>query len=226
MQRSLKYNSCLIILVIALFGCGKKPGGNISETGRTPLINPDYTDITFPFNIAPVNFIIKETGSSFYVEMSSGTQKPIRIKSKNGLISIPQKRWKNLLTTNTFKDLKIDIYVKQRNRSWTKFKTITNRIAPEPIDPFLSYRILYPGYESWAELSIQQRNLENFHERPIIENSVADENCVNCHSYNNGRSDDFLFHMRGSMGGTFFYSGGELKKTNLKTSSPAAPLPV
>jgi Tol biopolymer transport system component len=66
-------------------------------------------------------------------------------------------------------------------------------------------------------LSINQRNLENFSEWPIIKNSIADENCVNCHSYNNGKTDDFLFHMRGSLGGTFFYSGGKLKKMNLKT---------
>ncbi|MCJ7446675.1 MAG: cytochrome C biosynthesis protein [Bacteroidales bacterium] len=218
MLRSLKYNSYLIIVVIALFGCGNKPDGNISEIIRPPIINPDYSGITIPSNIAPVNFIIKEEGSSFYVVLSSGTEPAIRIKSKNGQIRIPQKKWKNLLTTKTFKHLNINVFVKQRKNGWTKFKTITNIIALEPIDPFLSYRLLYPGYESWAELSIQQRNLENFHERPIIENSVADENCVNCHSYNNGRSDDFLFHMRGSMGGTYFYSGGELKKTNLKTS--------
>jgi len=47
--------------------------------------------------------------------------------------------------------------------------------------------------------------------------SIENQNCVNCHSFNNGKSDDFLFHMRGSMGGTYFYSGGNFKKINLKT---------
>ena len=82
---------------------------------------------------------------------------------------------------------------------WLKYKTISNNIAPETVDPYLYYRLLHPGYESWSELSINSRNLESFKQKAFIENSVADENCVNCHSFNNGKSDDFLFHMRGSL---------------------------
>jgi len=91
------------------------------------------------------------------------------------------------------------IFLKDGAGKWSKFKTISNRVASEPIDPYLYYRLLYPGYESWAELSINCRNLESFKSESFIENSIVDQNCVNCHSFNNGKSDDFLFHMRGTM---------------------------
>ena len=51
----------------------------------------------------------------------------------------------------------------------------------------------------------------------LSKTAAVDENCVNCHSFNNGKTDDFLFHMRGSLGGTYFYSKGDFKKINLKT---------
>ena len=217
MIKLLKYYFFLIILIPLLNGCGGKPDDNISEINRLPVICPDYSGITIPSNIAPLNFNVKEAGSAYFVEITSGTGPGIRIKSGNSLIRIPRKKWKSLLQTDDLKDLNIDVYVKTREGVWNKFETIANRIAPEPIDTYLSYRLIYPGYESWAELSIQQRNLENFNEKPVIKNSIADDNCVNCHSFNNGKSGDFLFHMRGSLGGTYFYSGQGLKKINLKT---------
>ncbi len=86
------------------------------------------------------------------------------------------------------------------------------------MDPYVTYRWLYPGYESWNEISIIQRSLESFKEHPVIENSVVDHNCVNCHSFNNGKTDDFLFHMRGSHNGTYLYKNGGFKKINPKTA--------
>ena len=62
-----------------------------------------------------------------------------------------------------------------------------------------------------------KRNLENFNEKVVVENNVVGQNCVNCHSFNQQNTDDFMFHMRGSMGGTYFVSDGDLIKFNLKT---------
>jgi hypothetical protein len=212
-----KINTTFFSITLIIAGCNNKPGDQLVTSDLLPLIEPDYSGITIPVNIAPMNFIIKEQGDAFYAEISDGSKEVIRIKSKSGLIRIPQKKWENLLKTDTSKDLIIDVFVKNKEAGWEKFKSINNKICPEPIDPFLTYRLLYPGYESWTELSINQRSLHNFSEWHIVKNSVADENCINCHSYNNGKTDDFLFHMRGSLGGTYFNSGEELRKINLKT---------
>jgi hypothetical protein len=206
-----------IIILFTFSGCNSKPGSDVSSSEIQSVIEPDYSGVTIPLNIAPMNFIVKEKGDRFYAEISDGSKNVINIKSKNGLIKIPPKKWKNLLKTDKPKNLSINIFVKQRESGWKKYRQITNKISPEPVDPFLTYRLIYPGYESWSEISIDQRSLESFGEWHIIKNSVADENCVNCHSFNNGKSDDFLFHMRGSMGGTYFFSDEEVRKINLKT---------
>jgi hypothetical protein len=206
----------LLVQLLLLAGCNSKPHGNISLYEITPKLEPDYSDITIPPNIAPLNFIVKEKGEAYYVKFSSGTTTEIELSSGSGKIQIPQSKWRKMLKNNSGKSIQIDIYSKNEGK-WSKFKSITNRVASDPIDPYIYYRLLYPGYESWTELSINRRNLESYKSESLIENSIVDQNCINCHSFNNGKSDDFLFHMRGSMGGTYFYSQGKFRKINLKT---------
>jgi hypothetical protein len=206
-----------LILPLLFFSCTGKPGNINSIIEREPRIEPDYSDVTIPPNIAPLNFEIKEPGTAFFVKFSSDSGDEFEIASKSGEIIIPQKKWQKMMGGNRGKMYKADIFSRGADGKWLKFNTITNKIAAESIDPYLYYRLLYPGYESWSELSINSRNLESFKQKSFIENSVADENCVNCHSFNNGKSDDFLFHMRGNLGATYFYSGGNFKKINLKT---------
>ena len=213
---SKKYVHYLIALLL-LYSCGNKPGGDVVVSDLAPELEPDYSEVTIPPNIAPLNFIIKENGSAFFVRFSSGYGTEIEVSSTTGKIKIPEDRWRKMLQENKGKELKVEIFSKDEQNKWLKFKPFTNKIASEPVDPYLYYRILYPGYESWAELSINTRNLENFKTWSLIENSVVDENCVNCHSFNNGKTDNFLFHMRGTLGGTYFYSKGEFRKINLKT---------
>ncbi len=212
--RNRKY---LIALFFLLSSCGSKPSGEVTVYALFPKLEPDYTEITIPPNIAPLNFIIKEKGSAFFVKFSSGTGIGIDMYSRTGKIRISENKWRKMLKENTGRELKVDIYSKDDKGRWLIFKPFSIKIAADPIDRYLYYRLLYPGYESWTELSINRRDLENYKTRSLIENSVVDENCVNCHSFNNGKTDDFLFHMRGTLGGTYFYSGGKFKKINLKT---------
>jgi hypothetical protein len=217
MRLFLKYDFYIVILISALLSCTGKPREDISKTANLPAIDPDYSGITIPYNIAPLNFKILEEGTAFFARFASGSETYIETGSKDGIIRIPEGKWKRMLEENKGNDLSIEIFSKNKE-GWSVYKTITNKIASEPIDPFITYRLLYPGYESWKDIYIKQRSLESFRERSIIENSLVEENCLNCHSYNNnGKSSDFMIHMRGSMGGTYFYTGNGFKKTNLKT---------
>jgi hypothetical protein len=218
MKLFLKYRFYFILLLTGISGCTGKPHGNINEINNLPSIDPDYTGTTIPNNIAPLNFKILEKGNAFFARISADSKTFMEIRSKDGIISIPEGKWKKMLEANKGQEFNIDVYSKDKKNSWTRYKTIIDKIAPEQIDPYITYRLLYPGYESWKEIFIKQRSLESFKERSIIENSLVDENCLNCHSYNNtGKSDNFLFHMRGSLGGTYFFTGNNFKKVNLKT---------
>ena len=213
----------LILLPAAyLISCGRTPAGNVTETGRTPVINPDYSGVTVPYNIAPLNFKIAEPATYYIARFSCGSGIQFDVKSSNGSITIPENKWKKMLEASKGSGYSMEIFLRDKSGSWSKFSPITNIVASEPVDPYVTYRILYPGYESWKEISINQRSLESFREKPIIENSIADENCINCHSYNNtGNNRDFMFHMRGSMGGTYFLTGNGFRKVNLKTKEMA-----
>lgn len=218
MRLSSRYTFYLIILITVLSGCTPKPHGNITETGKLPSIDPDYSGVTIPYNIAPLNFKITEAGSAFFARFSANSKTIIETRSKNGIIKIPLRKWRKMLEENKDRDFNIDIFMKDKKGGWSKCKTITSKIAADPIDPYITYRLLYPGYESWKEIFIKQRSLESFKERSIIKNSLVDENCVNCHSYNNtAKSDNFMFHIRGTLGGTYFFTGAEFRKVNLKT---------
>jgi len=217
MMLSSKNRFYYLIIISVLSACTGNPHGEIAKTGRIPLIDPDYSSTTIPYNIAPLNFKILEESVTFFVRFSAGNKTYIETRSNDGIIRIPQGKWRKMLEQNKDNEFNIEIFSKD-NEGWTEYKTITNKIAEEPVDPYITYRLLYPGYESWKEIFIKQRNLETFRETSIIENSLVEENCLNCHSYNNtGNSDNFLFHMRGGMGGTYFYNDREFKKVNLKT---------
>ena len=207
----------VFFVLIFLYSCSSQPSGNVQVIDKYPKLDPDYSGLVIPPNIAPLNFMIKETGLAYAAYFSVGSETSLKINSVDGKIQISESKWKDLLSNNKGKEIKIDIFVKDILGKWSKYKTVTNKIAGEPIDKFLFYRLIHPGYESWSKLSIKERNLENFDEGSLIENSVAEDNCVNCHAFNNGKTDDFLFHMRGSLGGTYFYSNGKFKKVNLKT---------
>jgi len=214
-------NPCLTIFYLfcsfILSSCGEKPGNNFQATGTPARTSPDYSGIVAPPNFAPLNFTIDEPGTAFHVKIKFASGEEINIASDDGKIKIPGKTWSSFSGKNAGKEFRIEVYVKNNHSVWLKYNDILNITASEPIDPYLYYRILYPGYESWAELSINMRRLSDFSTRKIIGNGVAEDNCVNCHSFNNGKTGDFLFHMRGTLGGTYFYSGKDFRKVNLKT---------
>jgi len=215
----LNKNVNIVLFVIAILtgtGCSS-PGDKAFQSGERAEILPDYTDLVIPSNIAPLNFRIINPGNEFLTEISGEKGDKIKIRSKNGTVSIPVKAWKKLLSDNAGREIYTQIQVRKPDGEWQKYLRFSNQVAEYPIDPYLSYRLLFPGYESWRELSIEQRDIQTFDEKTIISNLMAEENCVNCHSYNNGHSGDFMFHMRGSLGGTYFLSNDKMLKVNLKT---------
>jgi len=127
----------LVFFLPLLYSCTTRPDGDISVSELAPKLEPDYSEVTIPPNIAPLNFIIKETGSAYFVKISSAAGPEIEVSSKNGKIEIPERSWRKMLQNNNGNEFKVDIYSMDKQDKWSKFKTFTNRIAPEPIDPKL-----------------------------------------------------------------------------------------
>ena len=215
MKRKFLIYLSVLLISFHLISCRSVPE-EFQETNRAATMEPDYSGLVIPVNIAPLNFHIEEEGTAFHVELIGANGTLLSASSKNGTVKFPAKKWKKLLESNVNGSLEYRIYA-ERKDGWVRFVPFSNEVSEHKIDPFLYYRLLYPGYESWAEISIVQRSMENFREKTVVANNVVGQNCVNCHAFNQQRPQDFMFHMRGNKGGTYFISDGDLLKFDLKT---------
>ena len=214
-------NTCLILLTGMLFSCSG-PGADYTEIDREPLISPDYSGITIPPNIAPLNFTINEKADDYLVKLHPSEGDIINISSANGNINISSGKWKKLLGQCKGKELFIEVFIKKEGH-WIKFQPVINHVAVDPIDSYLVYRLFDQGFLVWNKMGIYQRCLENFKETPIMLNSMSDHNCMNCHSFCKNSSNTMLFHMRGNLPGTIIYRNGVITRVNTKTSQTISP---
>jgi hypothetical protein len=214
-------NICLSILTGMLFSCSD-PGAGYTQIDREPLISPDYSGITIPPNIAPLNFTINEKADNYVVKLHTSEGDIVKISSANGEISISSRQWRKLLGKCKGKDLLIEVFIKKEGH-WIKFQPVINHVAVDPIDSYLVYRLFDQGFLVWNKMGIYQRCLENFKETPIMLNSMSDHNCMNCHSFCKNSSNTMLFHMRGNLPGTIIYRNGVISRVNTKTSQTISP---
>lgn len=214
-----------LFLLTLLIKCtdysSKEPNLNTSKPApRQPVIEPDYSDIVLPPNIAPTNFVIKEEGYAYHVVISSNQGNPIQLTGTSPIIKIPPKPWKQLLSQNRKKTLRIAIYVKDKEDTWSRFTAIENHIAEEEIDSHLVYRIIPPLYQFYDEMGLYQRDLRTYKERTIAHNKSMGQNCVNCHSFHNYNPDRMIYHMRAGEVGTSMILAydGDIRKVDTKTA--------
>ncbi len=206
----------LLFSILVIWTCSGGISQNVQKTDSVPIIVPDYTQVTVPPNIAPLNFAIKEKGNYFIVSVSDSSGREVyRVRSGNGIIHFSERLWRKLLTTNKGNKISFQIYAVDKNITRV-FEPFDMFVSNDSIDAYLVYRLIPPGYYSWSEIKIIQRSLENFEETSIVENQVIDKNCVNCHAFSQNEPEKFLIHVRGSKGGTYFANGKNLLRTNLK----------
>lgn len=220
-----KYIIIAVLLLVALpqlllTSCTSTPSVPTSyqQESRTPNIFPDYIDVTVPCNIAPLNFAVQEGATSVVARFTSEAGE---YTYGNGVkVLIDEAEWHSMLEASKGKNIKVEVFA-EISGQWKAFKPFNINVAEEPIDEYLSYRLIQPSYVAYERLAIAQRNLTNFEEKDIYNNmSVSTEKdgqCINCHSYQNYHTDRMQFHMRQSLGGTMIVDNGQIKKVNLKT---------
>ena len=190
--RSLVVAPCLAALLGTGVSCAGFDERSALPAGIPPTIRPDYSNSVIPPNIAPLNFTIADSGQEFAVAISSIKGSRIVLVSTSPEITIPLRRWRSLLEQNAGNELSLQIYIK-RNGRWYSFSPITNRIAPEPIDRYITYRKSYPQFYMKDRLEILQRDLQSFDEELILS---PKQGCFNCHTFYSHSTDKFLFQAR------------------------------
>jgi len=211
-MRRAKY--IIFISAAVLITSCSKPGRNPKDVDTLPPIFPDYCDVVIPSNIAPLNF--KLIGKCEKIEaLIEGTHENIRIRG-NGKIIIPSGKWEKLLTDNSGSSLSVTLFARM-DGEWLKYKPFNIHIKSDPVDPWIVYRLIAPGYETWSEMGIYQRDLTTFDQDPVITNRLLPGACMNCHSFRANDPGNMMFHLRGNIGGTILVQDGKTVKLNTKT---------
>jgi hypothetical protein len=207
-------NLFLLAGLIIVCSCTSLPSDFIDINDNPPLF-PDIIGVTIPVNIAPLNFKLTQPSEKI-IAVFSGRRGTLRVYGNEKII-IPINKWHNLLESNSGDSLSITLYAKLKGK-WTRYKPFRIEIKSTPADPYLVYRMIAPGYESWSKMGIYQRNITNFTEEPIIDNRFLPGNCMNCHCFNQNDPDQMVFHLRGKIGATIIVKDGKVVKLSTKTS--------
>ncbi|MBP7955036.1 MAG: PD40 domain-containing protein [Parabacteroides sp.] len=208
----------LLLLLIIQSGCNRP--SEIQKIDGMPPIYPDYTNITIPYNIAPLNFLLRNKPQS--VEVSVKGKNTSFVVYGNEKIQFPERKWRSLLESEKGNDITVEVTV-EKDGKWYRYAAFKWKVSIHKIDSYLSYRRIEPGYEVWNKIQICQRNLENFSEKVLADNNLTDGSCMNCHIYNQHQKDVSLFHLRGKKGGTILNRNGKLRKLNTKGVNSFAP---
>lgn len=207
----------IIILISAftLISCGKRSFSDYASSPEPPVLFPDYTNITIPCNIAPLNFQVEHAST---ISAILHGKKDYQFDSRSHLLHFPLKQWKQIMTDEKGDTLFISIYAKTPLGK-IKYKDFYWYISPDSIDRYISYRLIEPAYEIWNMIQICERNIENFDTRLLGDNNITDHNCMNCHTSNRAAIPTTFMHVRGPQGGTIYSKQGKLRKIDTKTKN-------
>ena len=216
------YFQFLIVAMMLLASCVSHPDvpSSSKEAKCLPAIFPDYCNVTVPYNIAPLNFMLPADEYEVCVArftMPDGQQQTYGHGVK---VQIPEEEWHTMLNASKGKSIKVEVWG-QKDSEWLSFNPFEIHVAEEPIDDYISYRLIEPSYVAWSFMEIAQRNLTSFEESQIFNNEITMNDrkigqCINCHSYQNYKTDNMLFHVRLSNAGTVIVNDGKVSRVNLK----------
>lgn len=195
-----------LLVIPFLTGCTGQVT-NPTKVNQLPKIYPDYIGVTIPAEIAPLNFNSVDEdidGMDVVVKGSKGGE--LHVQGDEAAFDI--KDWHELTQQNKGGNLTFTVCT-LKDGQWTQYKDFVVMISEYALDEWgLTYRRIAPGYEVFSKMGLYQRDLSNFNEYPIIENTQVPGMCVNCHAAHQTDPQQFVFHVRGGHGATMFQING------------------
>lgn len=217
MKRFYALIDSIILYTVLLVSCSPHIPSNAEVSGKEATISPDYSDVVIPSNIAPLNFNIEGEGQRFFTTVQSSGGASIAVNGRKVKMSV--RKWHRLLETSKGGNVEFRIY-KKNGKTWTAFKPIRISVASDPVDEYVSYRLIDPTYGMAGEMKISQRHLSDFREKDIYSSMLDYDRksgqCINCHSFQAYSTSNYQFHVRQKDGGTIIVHKGNILKVNLK----------
>lgn len=220
----MKKTLSLILLAALLAACQQaQVPANYQQVKRDAPIYPDYTDVTIPVNMAPLNFELLAPADEAVTRFTVGDNELVC----GGLKVRPDiDEWRSLTAAACGDSINVEVFAR-KDGQWVRFTPYHIYVSPDSIDPYLSYRMISPSYVSYEELTINQRCLENFDEQVIVDNMLcsteAGGQCINCHNYQQWNPERMQFHARHANGGTVIVYDGQAEKVNLQNETMLSP---
>lgn len=169
-------------------------------------VHPDYLNVEIPPNIAPLNFDVEGSGSD-EVTVTLTAPDGNTLTEKGPKVRFSPRAWRSFLAANAGQSVVGEI------RAGGTSLCFTNTVSRHPISSHLTYRLIPPGYRAFKYMGIYQRDLTTFEERPLFRNRQTNRRqCVNCHTYNAGDPEQYLFQVRAVDAGTVVVSPKHGKK--------------
>ena len=206
------------IFLCALFlcvSCAPTPK-DVVKTESPLVIYPDYQNITIPCNIAPLNFMMRDEGVDAIQVEFLGEGKESIYNYRGRKATFDEKSWRAMLDANKDKSIEIKVTAR-KDGQWLEYAPFNISVNSDPVDSYLTYRLIEPGFEVWDDVDIEERCVENFSTRFIAEGKHLGNRCMNCHTHGGDQGQYSFFHLRGEKGGTILNRNGQLRKVTLKT---------
>ena len=179
------------VLAGLLAACTPSPE-NVGESEALPPIYPDYVGVTVPQNIAPLNFLLRDSCEALYVTAAAGGYE-IKSHKKGCEADFDLLEWKKLMEKGAGKGITVTVTALIGD-DWIKYKPFEVGVSDDKIDSYLTYRLIEPDYEVFSRLQIVERNIEDFSERVICDYNTVGNRCMNCHTHAPGDGDlSFLY---------------------------------
>ena len=195
------------VLAAALAACTQKVV-NPERQATPPPIYPDYIGVTIPAGVAPLNFNF--AGGPFdCLDVVVRGEKGGELHSNGGMAVFDIDEWHALTEANRGAQLTVTVCV-EREGKWTQYDDFPIHVASHGLEEWgLTYRRVAPGYETYSHMGIYQRDLSNYDEEAVIDNTEVPGMCVNCHTANRTNPEQMVFHVRGDHGATMIQRGGQ-----------------
>jgi hypothetical protein len=211
----MRYSLVSLLSLLLVAGCTEPAVTPESESGLAAPIFPDYAGCTVPPNIAPLNFALTSTYEKARVTFTFPGGE-WTFATRGGQFTIPPSRWRKMLGASIGSSISVKVVAREAGR-WMGYAPFELHVAREPVDSYIAYRLIEPGYQLWNKVGIYQRDLSGYRQSPILENTTTDGSCMNCHSFCMQDPDRMLLHLRGSVAATMVTDGDNIEKLNTKT---------
>lgn len=211
-----------LTLTATLASCGSDSPTHHEPEAFTldlPEIEPDYPGATFAPNVAAPSFVIYGEADAYQTEIGLKGKEPsiLVVSGSDGEVEVPLGQWRDLLEEAKGDSIYFRFAMEIDGR-WLGVKhDVMSAVSDKPMDEYLVYRLLYPGYELWNSLGIYERNVTNYDQRPVLENKDFERQCLNCHNFSaNKPSQGTMIHVRSTKetvtGGTLIMRNGQVEK--------------